>query len=338
MLPKGVHRVVWKSGRVAYYWRPGRGTEAAGASTRLPDNPTLPEFWEALETLNAPRAAIKGGVEVMVEAYLASAHFTGLADSTRGEYARYMVLMKEHFGRFAPDDLAPHDIANIRDTFSDKPGMANSLIRAIGAVYAWGIERGHARANPAKGIRKFKGKEWEPWPLEALQAVRDHARREIAAACGLAFYTGQRLGDVLKMQLSHIKGGRIELAQQKTKKRLAVTIHSGLQPLIADLRSKGHIYLVSKDDGRPYTVDQFHAAWGREMVKSGLEIIKAQGLVFHGLRKNATNSLLEAGCTPSEVAAITGMSLHMIEHYSRRVNQERLADAAMAKREAADDA
>lgn len=338
MLPRGVHRIVRRSGRVAYYWRPGRGTGAAGVSVRLPDNPALPEFWQALERLQAPKVVVRGGIEVMVENYLASAHFKTLADSTQREYVRYMTLVTKHFGRFSPDDLAPHDIANIRDVFADKPAMANSLIRAMGAVYAWGMEKGLARSNPAKGIRKFKGKEWEPWPAEALDAVKAVARREIAAACVLAFYTGQRLGDVLAMQLSHIKGGRIELAQQKTKKRLAVTIHSGLTPLIASLRAKGHIYLVSKDDGRPYTVDQFHAAWGREMVKPGLEIIKAEGLVFHGLRKNATNSLLEAGCTPSEVAAITGMSLHMIEHYSRRVNQPGLADAAMAKREAADEA
>ena len=54
-------------------------------------------------------------------------------------------------------------------------------------------------------------------------------------------------------------------------------------------------------------------------------------LVFHGLRKFAVNALLEAGCTDAEVAAITGQSREMIEHYSRQVNQRKLAQTAMSK-------
>ena len=50
-------------------------------------------------------------------------------------------------------------------------------------------------------------------------------------------------------------------------------------------------------------------------------------LVFHGLRKFAVNALLEAGFTDAEVASITGQSREMIEHYSRQVNQRKLAKA-----------
>ena len=64
--------------------------------------------------------------------------------------------------------------------------------------------------------------------------------------------------------------------------------------------------------------------------------IKRAGLVFHGLRKSAVVTLLEVGCTDAEVAAITGQSRQMIEHYSRMVNQLKLAAAAILKWENAD--
>jgi hypothetical protein len=44
--------------------------------------------------------------------------------------------------------------------------------------------------------------------------------------------------------------------------------------------------------------------------------------------------LLEAGCTDAEVAAITGQTREMVEHYARAVNQKKLAAAAILKWEA----
>jgi integrase len=58
------------------------------------------------------------------------------------------------------------------------------------------------------------------------------------------------------------------------------------------------------------------------------------GVVFHGLRKSAVVFLLEAGCTDAEVSAITGQSRQMVEHYGRKVSQEKLAAAAVLKWEA----
>lgn len=56
--------------------------------------------------------------------------------------------------------------------------------------------------------------------------------------------------------------------------------------------------------------------------------------VPHGLRKNAVIALLEAGCTVAEVAAITGQSYAVVEHYAARVNTERLGSAAILKLDA----
>jgi integrase len=52
----------------------------------------------------------------------------------------------------------------------------------------------------------------------------------------------------------------------------------------------------------------------------------------HGLRKAASRRLAEAGCTPHEIAAITGhRTLKEVERYTREVNQARLARQAMER-------
>jgi hypothetical protein len=61
--------------------------------------------------------------------------------------------------------------------------------------------------------------------------------------------------------------------------------------------------------------------------------IRDENLVFHGLRKNAVNMLLEIGCTEAMVSAVVEMSEAMVRHYSRDVNKRRLAIAGMKKLE-----
>jgi integrase len=177
---------------------------------------------------------------------------------------------------------------------------------------------------------------YAPWPQWAWELV-PLMRRELRIACFLALYTGQRLGDVLRMQLGHIENGRVRVQQSKTGKELVIRLHMALRPVIEECRQTGTIYLVARENGSPFTVDQFHAMWGREMSpkkKRPTARIRREGFVFHGLRKSATCKLLEAGCSAKEVGAVTGMSLAMVEHYSKAVDQLRLGDQAIGKMEA----
>jgi len=62
-----------------------------------------------------------------------------------------------------------------------------------------------------------------------------------------------------------------------------------------------------------------------------MRAIGHEGYSRHGLRKNAVNALLEAGASHAEVAAVTGQSVAMVEHYAREVDQARLAESAIRK-------
>lgn len=336
-LPPGVHRQVRESGKVRYYWHPRRGTPLAGPRIRLPDDPHTAEFWAKLSEAKAQtpepheqETAAPRDIAAMVNAYFASPKFAEKAKTTQREYLRDLREFQAELGTLLPDNLKPFHLARLRDNMAETPAKANKTLKVIGALYSWGREQGWVLgANPANGLEKLVVGEHQPWPQEALDAIPDALPPDLARCCMMGLYTGQRLGDVLAMRRSAVEGTGIWVTQEKTKKQLLIPLHSAIKELVLQapdaICPKAH-------DGTPFTTDQFHAAWGRAKRKLPKDSpLLTAGVVFHGLRKNATVNLLEAGCSEAEVSSITGMSLAMVVHYGKGARQKRLAREAMAK-------
>jgi integrase len=85
--------------------------------------------------------------------------------------------------------------------------------------------------------------------------------------------------------------------------------------------------------GKPFTGVGFSNWFRRQCDTANLHHCSG-----HGLRKAAARRLAEAGCTPHEIAAITGhASLREVERYTKAVDQRRLAEAAIGKAKARTD-
>lgn len=276
-------------------------------------------------------------LDKMVDAYITSPKFKELGASTQREYLRYLLELKHGIGSEDPASLKPHMVARIRDNIASEgtKGKANAMVAIIGALYQWGMQLGWADSNPATGVEKFESDEYQPWPDWALEKYPSLFPSEISRPIDLALYTGQRISDVIKMHRNDLtpngEGWTLYVKQKKTGKELWLPLHPALYPV-----TKETGWLAPKKDGGQWTTDQFHAAWGRAMFdkkknKKPAAVISDAGLVFHGLRKNATVHLAEVGCSTHEIASITGMSLQIIEHYTKGVRQKRLAVNAMQK-------
>lgn len=338
MLPEHVHAIRRPSGTVHYYYHRHRGTARAEKPVRIHGDPSSAGFWREYEAIvAASRPAKAGGIAAMIDAYIAAPRFAALAASTQREYRRYMTTLRDAIGGFDPDDVAPRDIATFRDEMGKTPAKANAYIRAIAALYDWGKERGFARSNPATGITKLRIGTHAPWPAWAWDAAMAHFRPELRLACRLGRYTGQRLGDVLKLRITDIVTDAdgidgFDLVQQKTGKHLFVPVAAELVEDIEDVKRRGRIgFIVGRDDGSGFTVDQFHAMWGREMRRPDCRPIRAAGLSFHGLRKAIVVAGAERGISPLLIGSITGQTVQTVEFYSRGASQKRLAKEAMKK-------
>jgi len=126
-----------------------------------------------------------------------------------------------------------------------------------------------------------------------------------------------------------IRDGLIAVEQEKTGKKLWIPMHKALKRMLKPVPRHGE-FILTNTRGEAWTTG-FKAAWQNEMAREELAPLREQRYVFHGLRKSSVVMLLEAGCTDAEVAAITGQTREMVEHYAQAVNQKKLAAAAILK-------
>jgi integrase len=341
-MPPGVNRVVVK-GREYLYYQPGRGTARADAAVRLPDDAGSVEFWEVYRDLTnqQPRGAHPKSFTAMINAYKRSPEFSELAVATRRGYERHLGIIEDVWGNLQVSGLLPNHVLKLRDKYRTTPATANAIIRTLSSILSWSIPRGFRNDNPCQHVRKLTvGDGWAPWPWEMIKHLERYAPPWMWEAAAIALYTGQRQADVLAMPRAKVRNGQIEVRQEKTGRELIIPAHQKLVSVLDSIERRHRerqgqqsVQILTNSRGLPWTTDGFRTSWNRTLShpSGALSPIKNAGLVFHGLRKSAVVTLLEAGCTDAEVGAITGQSRQMIEHYSKQVNQKRLAAAAILK-------
>ncbi len=94
-----------------------------------------------------------------------------------------------------------------------------------------------------------------------------------------------------------------------------------------DRTAKRGITIITERDGKQMTPQVIRRELKRHGASMGVEVVP------HGLRKNAVISLLEAGCSVAEVAAITGQTYRIVEQYAAGISQRRMGKAAILKLE-----
>lgn len=304
---------------------------------------------EAAETRESlGDAADRKTFRALVAAYKAHNSYRDLASLTKLDYDRHLKTIVDQWGDDVVADLTTVDAQLAIDSLQNAPTVARYFRSVLSRLLSFGIPRGFNVHNVAKPTEKIEHEvnSHEPWPDWAFELFCEHARPSLILPVFSAFYTGQRSVDVITMKRP--TGGEISLIARKTKKEVWRPIHSEYADIIA-IRSPGDSEALHlNEDGSPLTLAGFRTAWQRDLTsvnakgqptsaspakKAAMKRIRDAGLVFHGLRKNAVNTLLEVGCTEAEVSAIVEMSEQMVRHYSKDVNKRRLAISGSAKME-----
>ena len=328
-LPPHVVRRVNSTGRDYYYFVRHHGTRKRQQSIRLPDDPRDPAWWAAYAAAagTIPTAPRTDTVSALIAAWQDSPEWRQMQSSTQRLWRGSCAHIERAWGPLEVRGIEPRHVLALRDLHAATPAAANNLLRCLTRMLAWGVPRGWRDDNPCREVEKLKGGDgYAPWDWDVIEAARAELRPDLWWAVALALYTGQRQSDVLSMRWSAINAaGLIAVRQSKTGKDLLIPIHRDLQAVL-DTIPRCAVTILTTSDGRPWQ-SGFKASWR----KLRPAVVRERGLVFHGLRKSAVCFLLEAGCTDAEVAAITGQTRQMIEHYAALVNQQRLARGAMLK-------
>jgi integrase len=125
--------------------------------------------------------------------------------------------------------------------------------------HIWNFARGAGltnQANPCAGIKGFKEEGRDVYvDNEVFSAVYAAAAPGLRDALDLAYLTGQRPADMLKITRANLKDGAIEINQNKTRKKLRIEIVGELAALLEkiDKRPVVGIGLINNDDGQQMT-------------------------------------------------------------------------------------
>lgn len=316
-------------GRTYYYYRRNK------RRVSLPCDPSTPEFNQRYHELNSQFETGKtavfeiGTIGAMITLFKASSDYNQLKPRVRKLYSPFLDLVQEKLGRFQAKGVTRNVIMVQRDKFQDMPAKANNFIRVISRLYSFGIDRNLVTFNPATKIKKLKIGEYRPWTDNELAAFLRSSGESLKLSMALAVYTGQRLGDIIKMRWNQIDGNEIEVVQEKTGELVWIPLHRTLRDILKNVKRKS-VMILTSSTGLPYKHDHLKHQFKAATIKAGLP----DDLVFHGLRKTAAVRLAEAGCTTEQIKAITGhKTSDMVEHYTKGANQKKLARAAISKLE-----
>lgn len=287
----------------------------------------------------------------LVDAYRENRAYTKLAPGSKRDYDRHLRAIVAEWGNDAVTDLTPVDAQQAIDAREHTPSVARYYRAVLSKLLSFGVPRGFCPVNVVKGTEKVdhESEPHKPWSDWAFEIFFEHARSGLHLPVYSALYTGQRSVDVVPMARPTPGANAIELVARKTGAHVFVPIHSEYREILTRTHID-HEALHLREDGQAWTLAAYRTAWQRDLScktsqgkdaavsatkRAGMERLREAGFVFHGLRKNAVNMLLEAGNTEAEVSAIVEMSEQMVRHYSRDVNKRRLAINGMRKLEEA---
>lgn len=311
-----------------YAWRGG---------PRLTGEPGAIDFMRAYNAAIAARYQPPQGVFFTIIAeYKASSEYKKLRDSTRRDYARYLKLIEAEFGTLPLAAISEPGARGLfkawRGGMQATPRTADLAWSVLARVLSVALDNERITVNPCKeGGRLYQADRTDKvWTDAMLQAAAASFPEHLRWVLTLAFWTGQRQGDLLRLPWSAYNGLHIRLKQSKGNRRVLVRVSEALRAELDRIPRRGPTILTSTDKV-PWTSDGFRASWRRACEAAGIV-----GVTFHDLRGSAVTRLAEAGCTITEIASITGHSLNDVNaildaHYLSR--SQALSDGAILKLE-----
>jgi integrase len=306
---------------------------------RLHGEPGSAEFiadYAAAEKTIRDRHA--GMLNSLIRSYTLSVEFDEkLAPSTQAEYKRMLTKAEAEFGNMPiaalDDPRVKRDFLDWREKIARASGNreADNRLSAISAMLTWAADRGNITTNHLKGFKRLYHADRSEiiWLPEHIAAFMKVAPIEMQRALILALHTGQREGDLLRLPWSAYKCDYIELRQGKARRRgkpaplIQIPCTAALRRMLDGMERISPLILTTKT-GQSFKARYFAATWDKAMTKAGLQSVTLPGLDepvdlhFHDLRGTAVTLLSEAGCTPQQIATITGHSLKTVHRILER--------------------
>lgn len=242
------------------------------------------------------------------------------APKTQDEYDRQLTKLVSVFGKVPLDLITPQFVRQFLDSRNAKVA-ANREKALLSTVFNHAREWGYTKAaNPCAGVRGHRevGRQRYVEDKELL-AVLDQACRPLKDTIELAYYTGQRPSDVLKLKRTDIKDGALWIRQGKTKTALRISIEGPLFDVLLRLTTEQvtlppgavrTLYLVQDDNGQPVSYRSLHWRFSKARDAAGVPDFQ-----FRDIRAKAATDTEEIGGMGHAQRLLGHVTRSMTEHY-----------------------
>jgi integrase len=306
-----------------------------------------PKYWEAYRSALADYIADRepgarsqigadrtkpGSFRAAFIAYTSSATFkVDLAPSTQRAHLNILRRIVDESGEYPIRPLQRRHVANMVERRAETPAAAQVFLKVLRRMMQYCVLIGLIEQDPTQGVKPPKQRTtgYRSWTDEEIAQYRKcHALGSTArTAFELLLETAQRRSDVVRMGRQHLRNDAIHVVQQKTGWTGDIPITPELAAAL-DKVPAGNLTFLMTAWGAPFTAAGFGNAFRQWREEAGL----SRDCVMHGLRKAQCRLLAEKGCTPHEIASISGhITLAEVQRYTKDADQLRLARAARAK-------
>ncbi|MHA6195573.1 tyrosine-type recombinase/integrase [Pseudomonas wadenswilerensis] len=219
-----------------------------------------------------------------------------LAKSTIEQYEWVAERLKGFLAEFEPHEVLPRHVAAIKMHTASTPNMSNRMISFLRLVFSHGLETQVVDSNPCIGIKRHAEKQRDRYITdEEFQAICDASSADMRCIFEMCYLTGQRINDVLGIQMTDITEAGIAFKQQKTKAKLIVGMTPDLQQLIERTlalprRVRGPTLFCARSGGKPVIYGTVAEAFRRARKEAGVS-----NATIHDLRAKSLTDTDDQG-------------------------------------------
>jgi integrase len=230
--------------------------------------------------------------------------------------------------------LRPAHVQRAMEQLADKPGAANGFLAAMQALSKWGRAKGLLDFPLTDGVEAYQIEGGHrPWSDEQIACAHEHLTGMVRRGVMLLLYTGQRGSDMVRLGPTMIDDGGFDLGwrgQMKTGTRPWCPIFPELAKEMESWDKTPGPFVRNKLGGkcsRPIFTRLYDEA-KVELAKKGITTL--EGTTLHGLRATACVRLKREGFADSVISDMVGMSVAMVQRYTRFENKRATGKAVLA--------
>lgn len=258
----------------------------------------------------------------LIGKYRASPQFDEVSSGTQADYGYALDKLLVKFADAPLDEVRPSHVTlymDLRAKESKHRALREKAVLSM--LFTWAIARDYCTVNPVAAIKtkRLPGRKNVEITDDVAESVYSKGAQDLRDAMDLAYFTGQRPGDVLSMAETDIRDGVLAFTQSKTGKAMRIAVAGDLGTLVDRMLARKRQFAVRSlallvdMDGKPMTKAKLRKRFEDARDAAG---VNGAAFQFRDLRRKASSDLRDQSGIKTAQALLGHSTEAMTEHYS----------------------